>query len=158
MKRIDLDDLPPKLAQLLTSLEEGEEVLLVQNGGVAGRVVGGAPPKSEAPTEEPSDDLSTEEARGASQKVSHGGAFGTEDGGEPAETQDSAVEEADGLGVGGPAEGLDRRAAEDPVRQERRQERDGQAREGAQAADDGCSLTRAVVPARPATSASKAGP
>ena len=49
MKRIDLDDLPPKLAQLLTSLEEGEEVLLVQNGGVAGRLVGGAPPKPEAP-------------------------------------------------------------------------------------------------------------
>jgi antitoxin (DNA-binding transcriptional repressor) of toxin-antitoxin stability system len=41
MKRIDLDDLPPKLAALLTSVAEGEEVLLVQNGGVAGRLTGG---------------------------------------------------------------------------------------------------------------------
>jgi antitoxin (DNA-binding transcriptional repressor) of toxin-antitoxin stability system len=43
MKRIDLDDLPPKLAALLTSVEAGEEVLLVQNGAVAGRLTGGAP-------------------------------------------------------------------------------------------------------------------
>ena len=43
MKRLDLDDLPPKLAQLLAGLEEGEELLLVQNGGVAGRLTGGAP-------------------------------------------------------------------------------------------------------------------
>jgi len=43
MKRIDLDDLPPKLAALLTSVEEGEEVLMVQNGAVAGRLTGGAP-------------------------------------------------------------------------------------------------------------------
>ena len=43
MKRLDLDDLPPKLAQLLLGLEEGEELLLVQNGGVAGRLAGGAP-------------------------------------------------------------------------------------------------------------------
>ena len=43
MKRIDLDDLPPKLAALLTSVEAGEEVLLVQNGVVAGRLTGGAP-------------------------------------------------------------------------------------------------------------------
>ena len=42
MKRIDLDDLPPKLAALLTSVEEGEEVLLVQNGAVAGGLTGGA--------------------------------------------------------------------------------------------------------------------
>ena len=42
MKRIDLDDLPPKLAALLTSVEAGEEVLLVQNGAVAGRLTGGA--------------------------------------------------------------------------------------------------------------------
>ena len=43
MKRIDLDDLPPRLAALLTSVEAGEEVLLVQNGAVAGRLTGGAP-------------------------------------------------------------------------------------------------------------------
>ena len=51
MKRIDLDDLPPKLAALLTSVEEGEEVLLVQNGAVAGRLTGGAP--AVAPDPEP---------------------------------------------------------------------------------------------------------
>ena len=44
MKRLDLDDLPPKLAALLTGLEEGEELLLVQNGGVAGRLTALAPP------------------------------------------------------------------------------------------------------------------
>lgn len=52
MKRIDLDDLPPKLAALLTSVEAGEEVLLVQNGAVAGRLTGGAPeaaPEPDAP-------------------------------------------------------------------------------------------------------------
>lgn len=42
MKRIDLDDLPPKLAQLLTSVEDGEEVLLVRDGMVEGRLTGGA--------------------------------------------------------------------------------------------------------------------
>ena len=60
MKRIDLDDLPPKLAALLTSVEVGEEVLLVQNGAVAGRLTGGvpeavaadAPPTSEAEAKE----------------------------------------------------------------------------------------------------------
>lgn len=38
MKRLDLDDLPPKIAALLTGLEAGEELLLVQNGGVAARL------------------------------------------------------------------------------------------------------------------------
>lgn len=51
MKRLDLDDLPPRLAQLLTGLAEGEELLLVQNGGVAGRLTGGAP-MAESPAEE----------------------------------------------------------------------------------------------------------
>lgn len=60
MKRIDLDDLPPKLAQLLTGVEEGEEVLLVQNGGVAGRLVGGTAPKPESPADEPGDEKSAE--------------------------------------------------------------------------------------------------
>lgn len=45
MKRLDLDDLPPKIAQLLTSLEEGEELVLVQGGAVAGRLRGGAAPE-----------------------------------------------------------------------------------------------------------------
>ncbi len=52
MKRIDLDDLPPKLAQLLLSVEEGEELLLVQNGGVSARLTGGAPVAPE-PAESP---------------------------------------------------------------------------------------------------------
>ncbi len=50
MKRIDLDDLPPKLAALLTGAEAGEEVLLVQNGAVVGRLTGGgAEPKAAEP-------------------------------------------------------------------------------------------------------------
>ncbi len=58
MKRIDLDDLPPKLATLLTGAEPGEEVLLVQNGAVVGRLTGGAAdpkvvePDTELPPEE----------------------------------------------------------------------------------------------------------
>lgn len=42
MTRIDLDDLPPKVAALLAQAEPGEEVLLVQNGVVVGRLVAGA--------------------------------------------------------------------------------------------------------------------
>jgi antitoxin (DNA-binding transcriptional repressor) of toxin-antitoxin stability system len=53
MKRIDLDDLPPKLAALLTAAEEGEEVLLVQNGAVVGRLTGGAAEPSAAAGAEP---------------------------------------------------------------------------------------------------------
>jgi len=40
MTRIDLDDLPPKVAALLTEVAPGEEVLLVQNGAVVARLVG----------------------------------------------------------------------------------------------------------------------
>lgn len=43
MKHIDLDDLPPKLAGILTGLSEGEELVLVQGGAVVGRLAGGAP-------------------------------------------------------------------------------------------------------------------
>lgn len=61
MKRIDLDDLPPKLAQVLLSVEPGEEVLLVQNGGVAGRLSGGAPVvASEPEAEQPSSERAAE--------------------------------------------------------------------------------------------------
>jgi antitoxin (DNA-binding transcriptional repressor) of toxin-antitoxin stability system len=56
MKRLDLDDLPPKLAQLLASLEEGEELLLVQGGAVAGRLTGGAPAAEAAEPEPPTND------------------------------------------------------------------------------------------------------
>lgn len=41
MKRIDLDDLPPRIAALLVELAAGEEVLLVQEGVVVGRLAGG---------------------------------------------------------------------------------------------------------------------
>ena len=44
MKRLDLDDLPPKVAQILTDLAPGEDLLLVQGGAVAGRIVGGEAP------------------------------------------------------------------------------------------------------------------
>jgi antitoxin (DNA-binding transcriptional repressor) of toxin-antitoxin stability system len=60
MKRIDLDDLPPKLAQVLAAVEEGEELLLVQNGAVAGRLVGGAAPKPEPEPEQLSDERAAE--------------------------------------------------------------------------------------------------
>lgn len=61
MKRIDLDDLPPKLAQVLLAVEPGEEVLLVQDGAVAGRLTGGAAvaPEAEEP-EEPSNERAAE--------------------------------------------------------------------------------------------------
>jgi len=49
MKRIDLDDLPPKLAALLAGAEAGEEVLLVQKGAVVGRLTGAAPAPDDAP-------------------------------------------------------------------------------------------------------------
>ena len=39
MKQIDLDDLPPRVAQTLAQLAEGEPLLLVQGGAVVGRVV-----------------------------------------------------------------------------------------------------------------------
>jgi len=41
MTRIDLDDLPPKVASLLTGLADGDEVLIVQHGAVVARLVAG---------------------------------------------------------------------------------------------------------------------
>ncbi len=52
MRRIDLDDLPPKLAALLTGTEQGEELLLVQNGAVVGRLTGGVSEPNGAPATE----------------------------------------------------------------------------------------------------------
>ena len=49
--RIDLDDLPPKVAAQLTGAATGDEVLLVQNGVVVARLTAGAaasPPQGEA--------------------------------------------------------------------------------------------------------------
>jgi len=48
MQRIDLDDLPPRLAQLLLGLGAGEEVLLVRGGAVEGRLTAGAPAPADA--------------------------------------------------------------------------------------------------------------
>ena len=42
MARLDLDDLPPKIAAQLAALPEGEELVLVQHGAVVGRLVAGA--------------------------------------------------------------------------------------------------------------------
>ncbi|HWF00114.1 MAG TPA: hypothetical protein VG248_09995 [Caulobacteraceae bacterium] len=42
MTRIDLDDLPPRVARLLAELSAGEELLLVQGGGVVARLMIGA--------------------------------------------------------------------------------------------------------------------
>jgi hypothetical protein len=57
MKRLDLDDLPPKAAALLTSTSPGEEVLLVRDGVVVGRLTGGAaepqPESQEDPNQPP---------------------------------------------------------------------------------------------------------
>lgn len=52
MKRLDLDDLPPKVAQLLSGVDDGEELLLVQNGLVVARLVGGAAPELEPEEDE----------------------------------------------------------------------------------------------------------
>lgn len=43
MARLDLDDLPPKIAALLSALPEGEELVLVRDGAVMGRLTAGAP-------------------------------------------------------------------------------------------------------------------
>ena len=43
MARLDLDDLPPKIASQLAALEAGEELLLVQHGAVVGRLTASAP-------------------------------------------------------------------------------------------------------------------
>jgi hypothetical protein len=44
MARLDLDDLPPKIAALLSALPEGEDLLLVQHGAVVGRLTAAAAP------------------------------------------------------------------------------------------------------------------
>jgi antitoxin (DNA-binding transcriptional repressor) of toxin-antitoxin stability system len=54
MTRIDLDDLPPKAAAILTGVATGEEVLLVQNGVVVARLTAGAvEPQRQADAEPP---------------------------------------------------------------------------------------------------------
>ena len=51
MKQIDLDDLPPRIAQTLASLADGEELVLVQGGAVVARLVVAEPAPPPAPRE-----------------------------------------------------------------------------------------------------------
>jgi antitoxin (DNA-binding transcriptional repressor) of toxin-antitoxin stability system len=61
MKRIDLDDLPPKVADVLQAVAPGEEVVLVKDGLVFARLVGGAPEAAPEPeAEEPSNEKARE--------------------------------------------------------------------------------------------------
>ena len=46
MTRLDLDDLPPKIAALLSNLPEGEELVLVQHGAVVGRLTAAGAPEA----------------------------------------------------------------------------------------------------------------
>ena len=57
MTRLDLDDLPPKIAALLSGLSDGEELVLVQHGAVVGRLTA-AP----APVTAPAPDVPPETA------------------------------------------------------------------------------------------------
>ena len=49
MKQIDLDDLPPRIAQTLAALAEGEELVLAQGGAVVARLVVADPAPPPAP-------------------------------------------------------------------------------------------------------------
>jgi hypothetical protein len=54
MASLDLDDLPPKVARLIQGMVDGEALLLIQNGAVAGRlVVQTKPPPVDAEPGEP---------------------------------------------------------------------------------------------------------
>jgi antitoxin (DNA-binding transcriptional repressor) of toxin-antitoxin stability system len=48
MARIDLDDLPPRIAKALSGLADGEEVVLVQGGAVVGRLTAAVTPAADA--------------------------------------------------------------------------------------------------------------
>ena len=59
MIRIDLDDLPPRIAKALADLKAGDELVLVQSGGVVSRLaIGGA---DGAPAAEPEPEADMEE-------------------------------------------------------------------------------------------------
>ena len=60
MKQIDLDDLPPRIAKELASLEQGEELVLAQNGAVVARLTVAEPAEPPLPAE-PLEELSPEE-------------------------------------------------------------------------------------------------
>jgi antitoxin (DNA-binding transcriptional repressor) of toxin-antitoxin stability system len=58
MKQIDLDDLPPRVAQILRTLDAGEELVLVQSGALVARLAVAAA----ATAPDPAADLPPEEA------------------------------------------------------------------------------------------------
>jgi antitoxin (DNA-binding transcriptional repressor) of toxin-antitoxin stability system len=55
MARIDLDDLPPRIAKALAALGDGEEVLLVQGGAVVARLTAVVAPPEPAQSAPPAD-------------------------------------------------------------------------------------------------------
>jgi len=61
MARLDLDDLPPKIAALLSDLPEGEELLLVQHGVVVRRLIAAAAPAAGEPEPEAEPEARTAE-------------------------------------------------------------------------------------------------
>ena len=61
MQRLDLDDLPPRIARELAELAEGEELVLVQNGLVVRRLTAGATASEAAQPEPPADEAGAAE-------------------------------------------------------------------------------------------------
>jgi antitoxin (DNA-binding transcriptional repressor) of toxin-antitoxin stability system len=59
MKQIDLDDLPPRVAQTLRGLEAGEDLVLIQGGALVARLTVAA---AASPVADPLSDLPPEEA------------------------------------------------------------------------------------------------
>jgi antitoxin (DNA-binding transcriptional repressor) of toxin-antitoxin stability system len=55
LKQIDLDDLPPRIAQTLAALAEGEELVLAQGGAVVARLVVADPVAPPTPDQLPGD-------------------------------------------------------------------------------------------------------
>jgi len=49
VKQIDLDDLPPRIAQTLAALAEGEELVLARGGAVVARLIVAEPAPPPAP-------------------------------------------------------------------------------------------------------------
>ena len=62
MKQLDLDDLPPRAAQLLAGLAAGETLVLVQNGLVVGRLA--CAPEEAAAETQPAHDGEAEPPKG----------------------------------------------------------------------------------------------
>lgn len=61
MKQIDLDDLPPRVAHILRTLDAGEELVLVQGGALVARLtVNTAPPAADTAADLPSEEAMAE--------------------------------------------------------------------------------------------------